>query len=280
MAIIDMIPKWSGDEADAAVESGGSRLSWSITVDDPANDTSQSVKLSATVPVQHPSDPAMILSSFRVRRLSPIYFELDAQYVKDLVGDKEDPPTDRPAIVLPAVSFNTFEEPVDVDQQGFSLRNVNGEGFDPPCVQEFNDLVLTFEKNVATVDFLEYWALKGSVASDAFYGFPAKIARCLDISATPAQEGDELFYKQKTTIAFRKPLADTPEAFTWWRRIISEGYYERLADDRIVRALDEEGAEMTRPVLLDRITGERVTTAQWAYHQRYPEVAFGDYNLT
>lgn len=278
MAIVDMIPKWSGDEADANVGAGGARLSWSLTVDDPANDNSQSVKAAAPVPTVHPAHSFMFLSSFRVRRLSPIYFELDAQYALDLTGDKENPPTDRPAIVLPAISFNTTEEPVDIDRDGFSLRNVNREGFDPPCLQEFNDLVLTFEKNVASIDLLEYWDLKGSVALDEFYGFPAGVARCLDIGAKPAQEGEELFYKQTATIAFRKPVADTPNSLTWHRRIISEGYYEKV-DGKIVRAVDEYGSETTRPVLLSRTTGERVTVAEWAYHRQFGEVNFADYNL-
>jgi hypothetical protein len=282
MAIVDMILKWSGDEAEAA-QSGTAQLIWSITVSDPASDTAESVKSTATVPTEHPDDPLMFLTSFRVRRLSPIYFELEARYTKDVTGSAGLPPTERPVKVTmpPSVSFITTEEPVDVDADGNPLRNVNGEGYDPPCTQEFNDLILTFEKNVASVDYLAYRAVKGSVSSDEFFGFEAGVSRCLDISAMPAQEGDVIFFKQKTVIAFREPLADTPVEKTWWRRNISEGYYEKI-DGRIVRALDEDGDEMTRPVLLDNTTGVRIadpTLSQWKYSKKFREVDFADYGI-
>lgn len=278
MSIVDMKQKWSGDEADAAAgEPSSARLAFTIVTDDPS-DTAHYVKANAPVPTEHPDDSGMLLQSFRVRRLSPIFHELEALYTPSTAAGQS--PTERPVVVKmpPSVSFATTEEPVDVDQQGFALRNVNGEGFDPPCLQEFNDLILTFEKNVSVVDYLAYWDLKGSVASDAFYGFPAGIARCLDITATPAQEGDELFFKQRAMIAFRKPAGGATNSLAWWRRIVSEGFYENI-DDKIVRALDDDGMEMTRPVLLDRITGERTDTAQWAYHQKFREVAFASYDL-
>jgi len=283
MPILDMIRKWTGDEAEAAA-TGSARLSWSITVDDSENDTSESVKSTASVPGEHPDDEDMILVSFRVRRLSPIYFELDAQYTKDPTGTGGLTPTERPVVVKmpPSISFSTTEEPVDVDEDGNALVTVNGEGYDPPCLQEFNDLILTFEKNVDTVDYLDYWDLKGSVSNDGFYGFPAGVPRCLDITAKPAQEGDAIFFKQTAVVAFRKPLAAGAENLTWWRRILHEGFYEKLPDGRIVRALDDDGAEMTRPVLLDTGTGERITdpaAAMWKYHKKFREVAFADYNL-
>lgn len=281
MAIIDMKQKWSGDEAEAA-PTGTAQLSWSITVDDPANDTSESVKSTAVVPEEHPSDTDMVLASFRVRRLSPIYFELDARYTKDLTGQQGLTPTERPVVVTqPAVGFSTTEEPVDVDADGFALVTKNGEGYDPPCLQEFNDLILVFEKNVDTVDYQEYRSLKGSVNSDMFFGFDNFTCRCLDIKATPAQEGEFVFYKQSATIAIRAPFAGVATIHTWWRRILHEGYYEKVGG-RIVRALDEDGAEMTRPVLLDTTTGERIndpTAAQWKYHRRFNEVAYASYNL-
>lgn len=283
MAIVDMKPKWSGQDATAEKTTAGATLGWTVTVDDPANDDAEFVKSNIAITITHPSDEDMYLHSARVRRLSPIFFDVEAKYVKNLVQSQEEDPTERPVVVTmpPSVSFSTTEEPVDVDADGEPLRTVNGEGYDPPCLQEFNDLVLTFEKNVSTVDYTEYRTLKGAVSADEFYGFPGGQPRCIDITAKPAQEGEYLFYKQTAVIMFREPLADTPDAKAWYRRLLHEGFYEKV-DGKIVRALDENGDETTKPVLLDTTTGARITDptmAQWKYHRKFREVDFNDYNL-
>jgi len=283
MSVVDFVPTWSGQSASAEISTGGSVLAWTVTVDDPANDNAETVKHEVPIPAVHPSNPLSFLTSMRVRRTSPIYFEVEGNYGIDLTGDKGEDPINRPVVVTlpPSVSFSSSEEPVDTDAAGVALRNINGEGFDPPPTQEFNDLILNFEKNVATIDYTEFSELKSAVCNTGFYGFAAGKPRCIDINAKPAQEGEFIFYKQTAVIAIREPLADTPAAKTWWRRLIHEGFYEKIGG-KIVRALDEEGEPMTKPVLLDATSGARITDpalAQWHYSRKYREIDFDDYNL-
>ena len=56
----------------------------------------------------------------------------------------------------------------------------------------------------------------------------------------------------------RAPCSSTTDAKAWYARVRHEGFYERLADDSIVRAVDDNKEPTAKPVLLDA-DGVRVT---------------------
>lgn len=281
MGVIDFKAKWSGEETTAEINQGGARLMWTVTVDDPANDTTEVVLAGITVPEVHPDDETKYLSSVRVRRLSPIFFEVEANYHAEAQNFEGVSPTERPVKILPpSVSFSDVEEPIDQDVNGDPIQTVNGEGFDPPLTKDVSDLVLVFEKNVEAVDYLAYRDSKGNVNNAGFFGSEQGTARLLDITAEPAQEGMFIFYKQRATIAFRSvPVIEgTPfPTLAWAKRVLHEGFYEKV-DGRIVRAVDENGDEMTKPVLLDA-AGARTVAPVWLYWSVYAEIDFDELNI-
>lgn len=285
MGLIDLKPKWSRESSIRGENESSAILAWTALVDNPATDSVESIlqEILGEIPSEHPDDSNKRQSSVRAARISPIMLDVEANYVGPTTGEGEDPGTgERQRIKsLPSISFSTTEEPIDVDADGVAIRTVNGEGYDPPITMEFTDLVLTFENDVSTVDYLQQWNYKGATNSDEFFGFPAGVARIIDITADPTATGPDIYYKQTTVVQFRKPIADGAEFIAWYRRQISEGFYEKVGG-KIVRAVDEFGQPTTRPVLLDKDTGERINdpaNAEWVYIKRYRSLPFAAFNI-
>lgn len=281
MSIIDLKPKWSAESSTRGGNSDSALLSWTALIDNPATDSVESIleEITSLLPDYYEWKPR---TSLRARRVSPIMMEVDANYAGPSGGEGGGETGEKMRIKsLPSVSFSTTEEPIDMDADGLPIRTANGEGFDPPITTEFNDLVLTFENDVSTVDYLKQWDYKGAVNSDEFYGFPVGVARIIDITADPTSTGLAIYYKQKTVVQFRKPFGNDDNESAWYHRRISEGFYEK-SGTKVVRAVDEFGQPTTKPVLIDKLTGVRINNlnnAQWVLTKRFRYLPFADFNI-
>ena len=79
------------------------------------------------------------------------------------------------------------------------------------------------------------------------------------------------------SIRFRYPFNTTPEK-AWYARVRHEGFYEKLSDGRIVRAIDDNGEPTTKPVLLKE-DGTRETVSENAYWLEFKRYQPLPYNV-
>ena len=116
-----------------------------VTVTDPQNDDSATVQLAEGIPItklsMHPSRPWLLCVDVQVRRVSPILFEVTANYDSPIGSTSEN---DDPLLQPPIIEWATVSEECEIDEDvyGVPICTIIGEPFDPPLKVTKKDLLL------------------------------------------------------------------------------------------------------------------------------------------
>jgi hypothetical protein len=150
----------------------------------------------------------------------------------------------------------TSEEAIEDDITGKPIVTKNGEPIEG-LTRPISDLGIRLQKNFASFDPATFYLYSDCVNSDTFLGFPPGTLRIASIQADEQfytdEEGNEIIYFSiQVEIHARKPY-QVPAAKSWYKRVRHEGYYikESNSSNKSVRALDNEGMPVSKPVLLD-----------------------------
>lgn len=212
------------------------------------------------------------------QKLGPIYWIATLKYE----GEFGDAGPSAPATATrPIISWTDTEtdEPIDEDWDGNPIVTANGEPIDG-VTMKIADNVLTVERNYRFFSPSLTSQYRHSVNSDTFATYPAGTGRMVRFSAKQSwDESDNGFWQVSASIQFRYPYNTTSEK-AWYARVRHEGYYEKISG-RIVRAVDEHGEPVTKPVLLAE-DGTRVTdpsNAFWKEFKRYQPLSYNALGL-
>lgn len=155
-------------------------------------------------------------------------------------------------------------EPIDRDINGRAILTANFEPVDGLSM-EIADQVVVIRRRFQTINTAGIATYRRATNSDTFLGWPPGTARLVGFSAknsflygSPNERWDVT-----ARIQFREPYANTLPYQAWYKRWRHEGLYiQKLGE--IVRATDDQGQEMTKPVLLTA-AGTQETNPDNAY---------------
>lgn len=141
-------------------------------------------------------------------------------------------------------------EPVDRDINGRAIVTVNLEPVDGLSM-DVADQVVVIRRKFSTIDTAAIAAYRRATNSDTFLGWPAGTGRLVGFSATNrfAYGGIQESWDVTARIQFREPYANTTSAQAWYKRWRHEGLLVNVGGN-IVRAVDSNKQEVTKPVLL------------------------------
>jgi len=218
----------------------------------------------------HPENPKLFVNDITMEKLSPIYYTAIVQYASVPFRDGDDPsssPTDLPV----EVEWDTIEseEPIDTDR--------DGNPWEVPYTREpigglttiLFDQEGTFTKNVILYSPVVASGWTGRVNSNEWFGFPIGTLRIRKVKAKLAKKGQSPYWVMTIVITSRKPYRTT-NAKAWWKRIRCQGFYE-VARDGVVRAVDDDGFDVTQPIPIDANNGQRLPEGQQIQYLEKPE---------
>jgi hypothetical protein len=117
-------------------------------------------------------------------------------------GSTDDNPLNRPAIVR--VQFQKFDKPIDLDKNGFPLRNFAGTPFQSTVVDDTRTIT-TIDFNRPTLDRALIGLYQDTLNSDAgWWGTP--LCCKMNITAESAFENGSKYWKYSVTIENRTPI--------------------------------------------------------------------------
>ena len=259
MSVVDVLRKHD-ESANISLDdryraSASRTITWTVTVNDPANDTVATVEASVLV-VQvgnaHPDSIYYRCKRRDTRRVSPILFEVTATYETpqfDPGTSGTDSPN--PLTVPPLITYSTVttEEPIDIDINGAALATANGESY-TGITRAISDLQVTIVRNYAAFTGSAFYLYIDSVNSDSFLGFPPGTAKVNTIEAREIIQDDWRYWEVSVSIQFRKPYLVAP-AEAWYKRVRHEGFMiKKSGVSKPVRGVDGEGNPIVQPVLL------------------------------
>lgn len=230
----------------------------------------------------HSSDPNLICRQIECDQRAPFFFYVQAIYRKP-GADDEDPDL-QPA----EISFEHIvtEEPIDQDVNGQPIATILGESFDPPISRPVADLFIRVSKNVASFDPVAATVYMYRVNSDTFLGFPAGTLLIEQFSAVSVLTATAAYWRRTIGIHVRRGAPNTTDAKAWFRRVRAEGFrvkFDLLGTDKDGWARDESGELVSKPVLHDKETGERINDpadAQWYEFEIYQSIEFSPLGFT
>lgn len=231
MSIVDVKESWSGSPASWSSPDGRdgeivTTRKFTVTTDNSGDaDISLDVLAATGIPVKgepHPHNPFLKCRGCKANPVSPIFYEVTAEY-KAETPDANQSPLDKPAVI----KWSTVTEQGDIDEDinGKPITTVNGEPF-KGIKKPFSDLKATIQKNFVTFDSPVFYAYRDTVNSNQFLGFPVGSAKIMRISADQIYDEDFPYFSITVEVQFRKPIRTT-DARAWWKRIRHEGLYER-----------------------------------------------------
>jgi len=190
---------------------------------------------------QHSSGEAVFVTASNPTRISPIFWQVIIGYE----GESPDPDA-----VEVEWSDVTSTEPIDRDYSGKAILTVNGEQVDG-LTMEVPDQIAVITKKYRTIDLPSVAAYRNATNSDTFLGWPPGTARLIGFSARNRYKYNQPQEQWTVTarIQFRKGLAGATDAQAWYKRWRHEGFYVK-SGSIVVRALDDNGQETVKPVLL------------------------------
>lgn len=230
----------------------------------------------------HPNDLYMWVSNIEVRPVgdSRILYEAECQYTSARGGDANNSnPLSQPPVINWDWEIST--EPIDQDEDGVAIVNVNGEPYDPPLTADVADARLIIERNYASFDPFVLQTYKYVVNSDSFLGFPAGCALLKPIRARSQSEGQFVYWVITAEITFRVDRGGQYDR-SWHQRILQRGFKVRPgAGLPAVWYTDSDGQRTPTPVLLkaDGTLAANVAQAAWLYHKMYRSMPFAVLNL-
>lgn len=229
----------------------------------------------------HPDNGALVCQGLpAVRRISPIFFEAEANYESIPIstitgGNIDDDPWNQPTIRRSRSVTQELE--VDEDYNGNAIVNPGTNEF-VPVKRRFSDIVVTLRRAFIVYSDATQSTYMDKTNSDAYLTFQPGQGLVQSIQSELAIHRDIPYYNVTTELYFRNPYRTTA-ANAWYHRRAVKGYLEFYTGnfDLVRRALDDEGRETPEPVLLDKVTGERLppgSPAQFLETQLYGSIAF------
>lgn len=217
------------------------------------------------------------------KRVSPVYFLVDMTFEGEIGPDGiESNPLDDP----PDVQWTKQdrEEEIDEDINNECVQTEAGERYDNISMT-ICDLVVNVKRNYRYINLPGTYEYLHSVNSDIFLGFAAGIAKLTGFSAKHVIDDtlDMGYWEVNATITFRYPWR-TQARRAWWKRVKHEGYYEKDAEGKRIRACDDNKEEVVRPIPLDE-DGKKLedptdrTQVVFKEYQIYQELPYNSLGL-
>lgn len=265
MAVIYVDELFSSGIATATDEKGlitaTATRNFNAFVNNPA-DNEGIVKFSPLIPADkspHPYFHGLRCNNVSVQRRGALHFEVAVSYESPPYKEPDENGQEQGPLAQPT-QINYFsitsEEAIEDDITGKPIVTKNGEPIEG-LTRPISDLGIRLQKNFASFDPATFYLYSDCVNSDTFLGFPPGTLRIASIQADEQfytdEEGNEIIYFSiQVEIHARKPY-QVPAAKSWYKRVRHEGYYikESNSSNKPVRALDNEGMPVSKPVLLD-----------------------------
>jgi hypothetical protein len=243
-------------------------------------DDSETVKETTLLPAygsRHDSGVDSFLKSKSAEPVGPISWIVTLQYE----GKRFD------ATVDIEWSDSTSTEPIDRDYDGEAIVTACKEQVEG-LTMEISDPVVIIRRKFFTFNAYSIAAYRHATNSDTFLGWPPGTARIVGYSAKnqfkyglPQEQWDVT-----ARIQFRLPLMGATSAQAWYKRWRHEG---RLINGSAtpdttmipVRARDQNGQEVTKPVLLNLNGTQQLdpNAAIWKYTQIYNSLPYASLGL-
>ncbi len=165
----------------------------------------------------HPNDPFLFVKKRTYTNQGPKSFACQVEY--ESIGNP---------LLIPAQiswSFTSTVEPIDTDIFGKPIISSSGELSDPPLTEDFHDLVLRIDQNLANFNPLFAADMINSVNSHLFLNvFPERTAKIITFTGSRTVTAPFPYVKTSIEIQFRLD--------GWDRRFPDMGLYELSGDVR------------------------------------------------
>lgn len=176
---------------------------------------------------------------------------------------------------------STSTEPIDRDINGYAIVTENNEPVDGLSM-DVADQVVVIRRKFTTIDTAAIAAYRRATNSDTYLGWAPGTARLVGFSAKNrfAYGGLQEAWDVTARIQFREPYANTTDAQAWYKRWRHEGLYINVGGV-IRRATDDQGQEMTKPVLLkaDGTQETNPNAAVFIHSQVYGSLPYANLGL-
>jgi hypothetical protein len=256
MAVLDVHKMWSRFSSSVSADEVSVEVGYQIVVEAVPETSLYEVYAAPGLPAmgsQYSDDfPYIYAASASVERVSPIMYLMTITW-----SDAES------------------EQAIDEDWNGNPIVTVLNEAIEG-VTMNIADQVVTIQRKFLAFSPSAVHAYRHSTNSDTFLGYPPGTGRLIAYSATSQNGG---IWDVSASIQFRYPYRTTP-AKAWYARVRHEGYYIKK-DNKKIRALDEAGEPMTRPVLLKQDGTEETEkeNAFWLEVQRYGSLPYNALGL-
>lgn len=222
---------------------------------------------------RHPSGVDAFVRSVSPQRVSPILWQVAIGYEGVTFDETIDIEwTD-----------TTSSEPIDRDFDGRAIVTFNGEPVEG-LTMDISDHVVVIKRKFFSINTYAIAQYRHATNSDTFLGWPPGTARLVGYSAkNQFKRGAPLeLWDVTARIQFRWPLAGATAEQAWYKRYRHEGLYIRpVGETYAVRALDAQGQEVSKPVLL-KANGEQEfnpDNAIFIYSQVYGSLPYAGIGL-
>lgn len=223
---------------------------------------------------QHPSGVYAYAKNYSVTPLGPTLWVVTVNYEGIPSADED---LDSTTVEW---SDTSSTEPIDRDYNGRAITTYNNEPVEG-LTMDIADQTCVITRRFNSINTYTIAAYRHATNSDTFLGWPPGTARLVGFSAK-----SEFTYNQNqgwdvtARIQFREGLAGATSAQAWYKRWRHEGYYVR-SGSLIVRAVDGQQQEVTKPVLL-KADGTQETNpdnAVFYYTQIYGSLPYSGLGL-
>ena len=291
MAVDTAKPKWSVDETDRSSQSSGDsrtrRLTFTVTTDAPAQDTTDDAEQASGIPAfgdSHPRDFSARLVRRRARRVALTLFEVDCEY-ESRGADDQSTLDEHP---VKSYSSIITEEEIDVDIRGMPIQTMAFEGFDPPVRSPRSTRVLRVTRNMRNYFDGIGSLYEGKVNSDTFQGYPPGTCWLAALNADEVRSKNLSYWRITAEIHIRGAAPGSINARAWWKRVLHQGYYAKLINEsdssiwKRVPCIDDQGRRATKPMPL-KLDGsqefDKNAPAVWLEFEQFQSISFNSMRL-
>lgn len=230
-----------------------------------------------------PGFPFVVAESAAIETVSPIFSIVNIKY-RGEIGPGGPVNAPGPLFAPPKIDWDDVETEEDIEEDwlGNPIRTKNGEQY-KGLKRPFADQVVTIRRNFAIFNPYIQARYRQAVNSDTFLGWPPGTARLIKFSASNVIDAVLGYWEVTASVQFRYPYKTTPDK-AWYKRVVHEGLLERVGtapNERFRTAQDDDGKDLTRPVLLDA-NGRRVPkggNAHWLEFQIFDNLPFNALGL-
>jgi hypothetical protein len=275
---------WSKDNGSAATADGRkwtASFSEGYQVTHPTTATPIDVLQAEGIPAAgtvYPGTDFVFAKAGKPTRVSPIL----SVVIIDYEGETGSSPTQSPMTNDYKITWSSdvSEEQIDMAVDGTPIVTANYEPIAGGSMT-LHDLTATITRNYNSINLPAIHAYLHSVNSDTFLDFAPGIAKLESYSANNTYtENGQGFWVVTAKIVFRTPYFCTAEQ-AWHLRLRHEGYYVKnpaAGSTGRIRATDDYGEPVTKPVLLDSAGGE-TQEAEWLFFPRYTPLPYNALGL-